>query len=239
MSFTIVQGYLLTKVDYQFFDEIITFLSSTGNIFTCISRGSKKISSKNARNLIYFSLIEFEFFNSRQPNSIGKLMRAKKVENELSNLSYIPATIDNISLLFVNEMICKLKLSGLPLFNFYQHLMKVKESFGDNYILVIYSLISLVKILGWKIFLDKCAVCSKMKVFNFSTRANGFVCAHCNSEYFTCDKSIIKILFYVHKQEFIKATIFNNEVKKNTIKVLLNFYYESLAINLYSLLLVF
>lgn len=239
MSFTIVKGYLLTKVDYQFFDEIITFLSDKGNVFTCLSRGSKKISSKNARNLIYFSLIEFEFFNSRQPNSIGKLMRAKKVENTLSNVSYISATIENASLLFVNEMICKLKISGLPLFSFYSYLIKIKEKFTDNYILIIYSLISLVKILGWKIFLDKCAICSKLKIFNFSAKANGFVCMNCNSEYFTCNKNIIKILFYVHKKEYMKASAFNNEVKKDAINVLLHFYYESLSINLYSLLLIF
>lgn len=239
MSFTITKGYLLTKINHLFFDEIITFLSTTGNVFTCLSRGSKKISSKNARNLIYFSLIEFEFFNSRQPNSVGKLMRAKKVENVTSNAAYISATVENASLLFVNEMICKLKISGLPLFSFYEYLMKTKEKFSDNYILIIYSLISFVKILGWKIFLDKCAICSKTKIFNFSTKANGFVCMDCNSEYFKCDKNIIKILFYVYKKEYIKASEFNNNTKKNALKILLNFYYESLSINLYSLLMVF
>ncbi|MEG2245706.1 MAG: DNA repair protein RecO [Malacoplasma sp.] len=239
MSFSICKGYLLTKVDYQIFDEIITFLTETGNLFTCLSRGTRKIASKNARNLIYFSLIEFEFFNSRQPNTIGKLMRAKRIENEDSSKSYISSTVNNVSLLFINEIICNQKLSGLSVYNFYKTLMETKIEHDDNYVLVIYSLIKLVKILGWKITLDKCAICSKKKIFNFSPKAYGFVCNDCNSEYFTTDKNVIKILFYVAESKYLNASDFDNKYKKMTIKVLMNYYYETLAINLYSLLLVF
>jgi DNA repair protein RecO (recombination protein O) len=76
MSETILTGYLIKKINYDIFDEIITFIIPSGKKITCISKGSKRIESKNARNLFLGSKIEFEIFQSRSDDKISKLKKA-------------------------------------------------------------------------------------------------------------------------------------------------------------------
>jgi DNA repair protein RecO (recombination protein O) len=80
MAETILTGYLINKVNYDVFDEIITFLIPNGKKITCISKGSKKIESKNARNLFLGALIEFEIFQSRSEDKMSKLKKAHLTE---------------------------------------------------------------------------------------------------------------------------------------------------------------
>ena len=75
MAETIVNGYIVNRVDYDVFDEIITFIADTGNVFTVLARGVKKILSKNAKALFYGSLVQIEFFPSRKVDGIGKLKK--------------------------------------------------------------------------------------------------------------------------------------------------------------------
>jgi len=77
-----IQGYLIKKIDYQVFDEIITFIGTDGNKYTCLSLGSKRITSKNARNLFLGNYCEFEVFLARHKDKISKL---KKVHILKSN----------------------------------------------------------------------------------------------------------------------------------------------------------
>jgi DNA repair protein RecO (recombination protein O) len=76
MSETILTGYLVKKTNYGVFDEIITFIIPSGKKVVCLSKGSKKIESKNARNLFLGSEIEFEIFQSRSDDKMSKLKRA-------------------------------------------------------------------------------------------------------------------------------------------------------------------
>jgi DNA repair protein RecO (recombination protein O) len=76
MSSIIVNGYLYKKCDYSNNDEIIFFISDSGEKYTCISKGSKKITSKNSRNLIIGSYTEFDFFQARNINKVSLLKKA-------------------------------------------------------------------------------------------------------------------------------------------------------------------
>jgi DNA repair protein RecO (recombination protein O) len=76
MSSNMINGYLINKIPYKDFDEIITFIDKKGIRYTCISFGSKKIKSKNGRNLFIGSYIEFELFLARTENKISKLKKA-------------------------------------------------------------------------------------------------------------------------------------------------------------------
>lgn len=65
MSLTISNGYIIRLIDFQVFDQIVTILFEDGSKTSLISLGSKKINSKNARNLIIGNFNENEFFSAR------------------------------------------------------------------------------------------------------------------------------------------------------------------------------
>jgi recombinational DNA repair protein (RecF pathway) len=76
MSESVYCGYVINKQPYQVFDEVVIFLISNGKRIACLSRGSLRINSKNARHLFVGSYVEFQIFQSRHED---KLSRLKKV----------------------------------------------------------------------------------------------------------------------------------------------------------------
>ena len=62
MSESVIKGYLIAKQDYRDSDEVITFIDENGVKYSCLSLGSRKIESKNGRNLFLGNFCEFEIF---------------------------------------------------------------------------------------------------------------------------------------------------------------------------------
>ena len=79
MAETILKGYLISKTNYQDNDEIITFVDESGLKYPCLSLGSRKIESKNGRNLFLGNLCEFEIVMSRSEEKVSKLKKAKVI----------------------------------------------------------------------------------------------------------------------------------------------------------------
>lgn len=80
MAEIITKGYLISKIDYQIFDEVITFINEYGNKFTCLAQGTKKINSHNARNMQLGNYCEFQFFLARNENKMSKLMKVNAID---------------------------------------------------------------------------------------------------------------------------------------------------------------
>jgi recombinational DNA repair protein (RecF pathway) len=80
MAESILQGFLIKKIDYRIFDEIITILDKNGNRINCISLGSKKINSKNSRNLFIGSFNEFIIFRSSSEKRLSKLKKTTTIK---------------------------------------------------------------------------------------------------------------------------------------------------------------
>ncbi len=80
MSQTITKGFLIARLDHGIFDEIITFIDDYGNKFVCLAKGTKKIYSKNARNLQIGNYCEFIFFLAREINKISKLVKVNVIK---------------------------------------------------------------------------------------------------------------------------------------------------------------
>lgn len=80
MSEIITKGYLIARIDYQIFDEIITFINEFGNKFVCLAQGTKKIESHNARNMQLGNFCEFQFFLARSENKVSKLIRINAID---------------------------------------------------------------------------------------------------------------------------------------------------------------
>jgi DNA repair protein RecO (recombination protein O) len=81
MAETIYRGYIIHKQPYQVFDEIVTFLIANGRKITCLSMGSRKIISKNARHLFLGSYVEFEFFQSRHEDKLSRLKKVTTIKS--------------------------------------------------------------------------------------------------------------------------------------------------------------
>jgi recombinational DNA repair protein (RecF pathway) len=73
MGLTIAKGYLLARTPYRIFDEIITILTSNGARIALLALGTRKLQSKNARNLFFGHLLEFSFFAARTSKKVSKL----------------------------------------------------------------------------------------------------------------------------------------------------------------------
>lgn len=79
MAAQIVKGYIVKRMDYQLNDEIITILAENGQLISCISLGSRKIISKNGRNLFLGNFCEFEIFIARTENKLSRLKKCNAI----------------------------------------------------------------------------------------------------------------------------------------------------------------
>jgi len=154
---TIIKGYILHKQDYKVYDEIITFLGSNGIKYTCISLGSKKINSKNARNLFIGSLNEFEFFKSRNENSISRLKKSKCIVDNGWDIE------KNSCLQLLNYIILKTVYTSKSFYTFYSSLLKYIIDNKDDEETKMYILQKFCELVGIEIDSDKIR-----KVFNLS-----------------------------------------------------------------------
>jgi len=119
MSETILRGYIIYKMDFQIFDEIITFLAQDGFKYTCISFGSKKIDSKNGRNMFYGSLNEFIFFKSRTEGKVNRLKKSICIQDN----GYELTCDDNLILL--NQLMLKTAYSSKSFYSFYESMLRL------------------------------------------------------------------------------------------------------------------
>ncbi len=160
----ITKGYLLSREDYDLFDEIITFINTYGLVFKCFSVGSRKISSKNARNLNYGDYLEFEFFYS--PN---KLSRLKKV----TTISHINEEYKNRwSLSLINELYLQIKINNKKYFEIYQNVIDMLLNNMNDYYIMIYICLNIIKMLNLPINIDNPEYSDYLWTYKFNQKQN-------------------------------------------------------------------
>jgi len=147
----VTKGYLLWKFDINTFDEIIILINEFGNIITCYSLGTKKINSKNARSLNYGNYIEFEIFYSQR--KLSKLKSCLTLTNEGIEFE------NCLSLLIINEIIFKFKIDNLKFFNLYQEILLNIKIKINEYQIILYELIKIIKILKINNIFS-CSICN-------------------------------------------------------------------------------
>jgi DNA repair protein RecO (recombination protein O) len=81
MSESLLKGYLISKINYGIFDEIITILTTEGTKCVCLSKGSRKIMSKNGRNLFLGSFVEAVIFRARHENKVSRLKKIMIIDS--------------------------------------------------------------------------------------------------------------------------------------------------------------
>lgn len=234
MAEVITKGYLINREDYEVFDEVITFINEYGNIFTTLALGVKKILSKNARNLFYGSLSEFEFFASRDiDNKVGKLKKVHLLENNIQINHRTP-------LLLLNKIIFINKLKGTKTFEFVNEVVKLLQQYDEKYddIIILKILLFTTNSLGLNLNLNCCNLCGDKNVYTFSYTKQGFICRyHFDQELdIKYGKNITILLYLINNSLYDDAFQIESNWKKITIRILIDYLKEYSGINLYNYL---
>ncbi|BAC44131.1 DNA repair protein RecO [Malacoplasma penetrans] len=232
MSEIKTNGFLIHRQDFQLFDEVLAFINEHGNIFSVIALGTKKILSKNARNLFYGCLSEFMFFASRDiENKLGKLKKVVLLENNIDISTRTP-------LLLLNAIIYKNKIKGISVFEEVKNLGRILKEFGKEFdnILIINILIKMSKYLGIKLNLNGCSHCNSKNIYSFSNDDFGFVCKdHYQSDY-KISASAIELLYLVNKNKFNSAIKYEQIYQKISLRILTDYINYHSGFNLYNYL---
>ncbi len=224
----ITKGYLIDKQDYQDFDEIITFINEYGIKFTAFSAGSRKINSKNGRNLNIGNLLEFQFFHASAPD---KLSRLKKV----TTTTYLEEHLKlSYSLHILNDYYKKIEvMEQLEWFELYQHVIMNIINDANDYLLMLYICINIYKLCGYLFRFDKCCICETtyhllaVDIYKQST-----VCSGCAKEIKYLE-STINIWKQMQNEDITNLKLikdYNVDNIRLLVKDLMQFMYDELGL---------
>ncbi len=224
----ITKGYLISKKDYQDFDEIITFINEYGIKFTAFSAGSRKISSKNGRNLNIGNYLEFEFFHASLPD---KLSRLKKV----TTVTYLPEELKlSYSLNILNDYYEKIEfMENLAWFELYQDVIRFILDDTNDYLLMLYICVNIYKLNGYSFSFDKCCFCgTTYHLTSIDLYKQSIACSNCVK-----DKKYLDTTINIWKQIQENPTIslklikdFNLDNIRILVKDLMQFIYDELGL---------
>lgn len=236
MSLTITKGYLIDRKNINTFDEIITFINEHGLKFVCFSAGSKKIKSKNARNLVFGSWTEFEFFYSQT-----KMSRLKKA-TILSdfNLEFT----NKMSFFVLNELYSLLEIDEKWYFDFYQNILAYNSNKINDYLLILFIIINIYKKSGIVIDFKRCVKCNSFhNIKTVDIDHNGVICSACfdSMSNYTYNIASLKLWALIQNTDTDLFEIALIPVKDmiRLIKTIHKFIYEKLGIFLESIQLLY
>ena len=228
MSQTTKKGFLIARFDHGIFDEIITFIDDYGNKFVCLAKGTKKIYSKNARNLQIGNYCEFIFFLAREINKMSKLVKVNAIKQ-------IQWPIFKTSFFLLNELANKLIYPSIKNFNFYKNLLPItiNSSFNDQKTQLII-LQKFCKLSGIELFVDKCVLCGSKKIKTINFNLNGLICKDCfaqnNKELYPLNFN--KLVYFLFKEKYDLIDNFNNYYQ-TLINYLITYIKNSLGIKIF------
>ncbi len=231
MAETIIKGYLINKINYHLNDEIITFIGVDGIKYTCISLGSKKINSKNARNLFIGSLIEFEFFKARRSDKISKLKKCHIIESiDWKMEQYTPFNL-------LCECVNKEQSYDSILFDFYKTLLdlvKKDEYCEEEKILIILHKFCIIN--GISLHVDSCIECNSPILKTISFKKHGMLCnVHFDRKADKLyDLNLTKLFFYLFKNKYSELKKYHSQFK-NGINLLKTYIQDNVGIYLSTL----
>ena len=206
MSQTITKGFLIARLDHGTFDEIITFIDDYGNKFVCLAKGTKKIYSKNARNLQIGNYCEFIFFLAREINKISKLVKVNVIKQ-------IQWPIFRTSFFLLNELANKLIYPSIKNLVFYKNLLPLatNPSFNDQKAQLII-LQKFCKLSGVELSVDKCVLCGSNKIKTMNFNLKGLICQNCftqnNKELYPLNFN--KLVHFLFKEKYDSINSFSN-----------------------------
>ena len=205
MSAQIIKGYIVKRINYQLNDEIITILNENGQLISFISLGSRKITSKNGRNLFLGNYCEFEIFIARIENKLSRLKKCYAI----TQVDWRLANIEPFNLLC--ECITKTNTIGKINFVFWSKILDL--ILKNEYSLKQLNLIIMQKFCilnGINLEVNKCIVCGSKILKTISFKKHGMVCnIHYNpktEKAYTLEET--KLFHYLFNSEYKKTNMF-------------------------------
>lgn len=199
MAEIITKGYLIAKQDFETFDEIITFINDFGNKFVALAKGTRKIESKNGRNLQLGNYCEFQFFLARDINKVSRLVKANVIRSiEWPNYRQSLITLNSLA----NQLIYPNKKN----YEFYDSLLPIasNKTMPDTQAELIV-LARYCKLTGIDIYVDDCVICHKHHIKTISFKKHGLICGQCSiNEKESYPLPFSKLVYHLFKGEYDK-----------------------------------
>ncbi|MCV3743688.1 DNA repair protein RecO [Ureaplasma sp. ES3154-GEN] len=218
MALVVTRGYLIKRSDYNYFDEILTFLNEHGNIFHMYAPGTKRITSKNARSLFFGNYLEFEFFHATQVNKMGKLKKVVAIHR----IDY--RYDNNLALLALNYLVSLSDTTSKNIYNFYQKILSYIISDYDPYALTIYLMVKYAQQEGLVFHFDDCVHCRNNKrIVSFDQNHLGLICVNCfeREPQFVLQQDLIKLFrYFAYAEDFDKNLAILEKNAVNLMKYL-------------------
>lgn len=230
MSETVTTGYLVKKIDHKTFDEVLIFLTKEGKKVLCLSLGSKKIMSKNGRNIFYGEPLEIEYFAARYTDKMSKLKKVTSLGSLDWNIQ------SNLKLIVLNEFVEYIGESA-KLFKFYEEkIQQIREAKEDEITFILKAIREFCTLIGINLEVNRCVACSSNILKTISFKHNGMLCSECAKKLFVKSEDIrvSKLFYFLFNNKFDQINSYY-DLFPYAIKRLKKYIYDVSGINLLSL----
>ena len=205
-----VKGIVIKEINYSDNDKIITVLTDSLGLISCMAKGAKKVSSTllaSSQFLVYSEFIIFKGTNFYHVNSASTINTFYKLRTDFDKLSSV------FELTKLLTVVTSEHIESKEVLTLFLNTLFVFEKMDKLYITDIFK-IRLLKILGFTPDVLKCNICNsnlKEKKINVSYNFayNYFICSNCIKEN--------KKVYYDMKYKTYMNVIYIMYAKENNI----------------------
>lgn len=229
MAERIVNGYLIKRINYDLFDEILTFITEDGEKFITYAAGTRRITSKNARSLFFGNYLEIQYFPSRIQSKMSRLKKVIAIDR-------IDYEIENkYSLLIISNLLSNIEDFNKDYYYLYQMVLQLLLTSFNDLLISCFILVKFMIMNGIYFNFSNCIDCGTNKLLKTIDLSNhGVVCAECFSrnehlkEYNIEALKLWKKLF--NAKDVVNIEFKNENTLKGLLKILNLYVYENLGI---------
>lgn len=212
------QAFVLKNIKYKDSDKIFTLFSKDLGKISAVARGVRKISSRRAGNLDTLNLVSISIRENL--NAFNDIEEVKTLE------SYKDLKKDlkkSLKAYYLIELVYKSIEEGEKneeLFNLLQQSLRMMQKTSDPNFVVNYFEMHFMKLLGYKMTLDKCRVCGRAlnkswEKYSFNVENGSFECGNCSKYGVNMSKEAALGMFYLYKSKITPDLInFASEIDR-------------------------
>lgn len=208
-------GIVLKQHEYRENDSILTVLTKEYGKISLVSKGVKKMTSKNAVTSMPFVISEY-IFDYLDDKTMFTVKNGSLVESN----RHIQESLEKMNIAAViTEIVEKSIPQGLfdedtneEIFTLLTFSLRKLDSDTDNFLNLALFLAKMLEILGIAPIVDECAICGNKKIQVICIEEGGFVCEECNKELSldTCEVSSLKKFRLINKAQMENYDILKN-----------------------------
>lgn len=215
-----VKGIILKKQNYRESDRLFVIYADKFGKIEALARGVRKIKSRLASHLDFFSIINLMVAPGKTYYQIAGAEIDKNFLNIKSNLTKI---ILGSHCLEIVDGFVKIGCSDIKIFDLLKDLFFIfNDETKDSlklYSLTKFFIFKFLTLLGWTPELSKCVRCEKKIISNdnlFDAGRGGLICRTCGHEGVPISIAAVKILRFIAQNNLKSLTIF--EMNKSQLR---------------------